>query len=310
MRFPEIKKTSRVEFRGPGGKKEFGLVYKRTGEKLTLMADDGMGYNTTVSEVKLSNQPMTFDHPSKRFGPGDRVDFQNKSFKGTKAGSVIKVDMFGMMQVTADDGEVWNVFAKAAEPSKTPAPKNLVQNPTRYAKGDRVEWTQRGTVIYGVVSTGGSGTIKVIHDGGEMVSSGDARTFRPSQHPLKKDDPDAMDRWTLVNYKAIERRSRETTCFDAKIALDGKPVIEASNDGGGGCNFYRPLPGAPKGICDKLDADAKAWRARAAGRELERSYDADMWISWKADKQPYGVTAAAFWADFDDTAPAATSPAM
>jgi hypothetical protein len=311
MKFPEIKKTSRVEFRGPGGKKEFALVYKRAGDKLVLMADDGMGYNSTVNEVKLSDEPMTFDHPSKRFGPGDRIEFQSKSFKGTKTGSVNKVDMFGMMQVTADDGMIWDVFAKSAEPSKTPAPKGVAANPTSYAKGDRVEFTQGGTIIYGVVSRGGS-SVKVIHDGGEKVTSGDARAFRPSQQPLKKDSPDAMDRWTLASYKAIERRSRETTCFDAKIALDGKPVIEASNDGGGGCNFYRPLPGAPKGVCDKLEADAKAWRIRVTGKEPEKSYgdDADMWISWKADKQPYGVTAAAYWADFEEIAPAATSPAM
>ncbi|MGY3581941.1 hypothetical protein ACVIGB_001136 [Bradyrhizobium sp. USDA 4341] len=313
MNLPEIKRTSRVEFSGPGGAKMFGLVYKRTGNNLQIISDDGNGFSGTLHGVKLSNEPMTFDHPSKRFGPGDRIEFKNKAFEGSKAGTVVKVDMFGRMQVNTDDGGRWDVWAMNAQASQKPAPKNSAQKPASYAKGDRVEWTDKGTTRYGVVSKGGSRKIEVIHDGGEHMASGSVSVFSLSDHPLKTDGPDAMDRWTLVNYKAFERMSEETTCFNAKVALNGKPVIEASNDGRGGCNMYRRLPGAPADVCDQLEADATAWRARLSGREFDRQYheNADQWIEWKADKQPYGVTGADYWAEFDRLLPPEpTSPAM
>lgn len=46
------------------------------------------------------------------------------------------------------------------------------------------------------------------------------------------------------------RFSRETTCYQAIICVDGVPVAHAENDGGGGCDFYRPMEGKR----DLLDA--------------------------------------------------------
>lgn len=46
------------------------------------------------------------------------------------------------------------------------------------------------------------------------------------------------------------RFSRETTCYQAIICVDGVAVAHAENDGGGGCDHYRPMEGKR----DLLDA--------------------------------------------------------
>lgn len=314
MSTQQIKRTSRIEFTN-GGAKLLGMIYKVSGSNVQIMADDGQLFRGAVAGVKLSSESLPADHPSKRFGRGARVEFQNSSFEGWKAGEVTKIDAFGFMDVATDDGGSWKgVFSMKARASQAPAPKHAVKMPSSYAKGDRVEWKEEGKTFYGVVSKGGSGRIEVTQDGGVNILGGSVRLFQPSTHPLKTDAPDTMDRWTVVGYKPYERMSEETTCFDAKIALDGKSVITVSNRGTGGSNMYHPLSGAPAGICEQLEADAKAWRARASsGREPDDKYveHSDLWVEWKTAKQPFGVTAADYWNDFDDIVAGSTAaPAM
>ncbi len=44
----------------------------------------------------------------------------------------------------------------------------------------------------------------------------------------------------LISVKYAAFASEETACFEATIVIDGKKVGTVSNDGHGGCNFYRP----------------------------------------------------------------------
>jgi hypothetical protein len=50
-------------------------------------------------------------------------------------------------------------------------------------------------------------------------------------------------RITLEKVKESAFASRETTCFEALLLFDGKPVCFVSNDGQGGCDRHEPLRG-------------------------------------------------------------------
>lgn len=54
---------------------------------------------------------------------------------------------------------------------------------------------------------------------------------------------DEQTRITLrkVHYAAFA--SQETSCFEATVLFDGKPVAEVSNDGHGGADHVRPIKG-------------------------------------------------------------------
>lgn len=72
--------------------------------------------------------------------------------------------------------------------------------------------------------------------------------------------------------------SEETTCYQATIYVDGKAAFAASNDGHGGCDFYRPLPGydgpSEKEISDWLKANKEPMVSH--GMTLE--YDLELFV--------------------------------
>lgn len=48
---------------------------------------------------------------------------------------------------------------------------------------------------------------------------------------------------TFKNFKHSAFASKDSTCFEAVVCIDGKPAFLASNDGGGGLDYYHPLNG-------------------------------------------------------------------
>jgi len=74
-------------------------------------------------------------------------------------------------------------------------------------KGNRVEFTMKGKIEYGVVTKGGAKKIKVTLDGGEHEVSGHASLFRLSDHPLAKDlVPSPMDKYSIAGSRLCQRR--------------------------------------------------------------------------------------------------------
>lgn len=51
-----------------------------------------------------------------------------------------------------------------------------------------------------------------------------------------------MTRISISGLKYAAFASHETSCFEAVVCLDGKPMFHASNDGHGGADLYVPLP--------------------------------------------------------------------
>jgi hypothetical protein len=294
-----IGKGSRVEFNGPSGKM-FGLVFAMARGEAKVLADTGATLRGDPTQLRESTKPIPADHPSRKFVKGDRIEFQNSSFEGWKPGRVAKIDEFGFMQIATDDGQTWkNVLASKARATSIPVPEHVAKAPVSYAKGARVEFEDNGKTLYGVVSKGGSGRIEVVEDGGIVVHRGPVAAFRPSSHPLNTGGPDEMDRWSVVSYKLHERMSQETPCFEAVIALNGKKVIAATNEGSGGPDLFHGLPGASNDVVERLEADAKAWAIRFDEKAADRRYseDASSWIDWEVNKKPYGVPAKDY---FDD----------
>lgn len=289
-----VVKGSRVEVEISGRGKVFGLVFAMARGEAKVVSDDGATFRGDPAALKESRQPIPANHPSKMFKKNDRIEFQNSSFKGWKSGFVAKVDSFGFLQINTEDGQTWKgVIATKARRSTAPLPAHLANLPACYAKGDRVEFEEQGRTVYGVVTKVGPDLIDVTEDGGIVIHSGPMLSFRPSKHPLKTGGPDEMDCWSVVSYKLKERQSRETPCFEAVIALDGKKVITASNQGNGGCDDFHPLRGAPAGIVDRFEADARAWARRFVESANDGKYreDASDWLDWSVNKKGFGVTA-------------------
>jgi hypothetical protein len=293
-----IGKGSRVEFKGPDGLM-FGLVFKTRGSEAQVLSDSGATFRGDLRSLKESTQPLPSEHPSKKFVKGARIEFESKSFAGRKPGVVAKIDMFGFMEVVADEGAVWKeVLATKAHPSKLPLPAHMSKGAVAHAKGARVEFMHKDEMLYGVVTKAGTRT-QVMQDGGVVLHSGSAAAFRPSTHPLKVGGPDDMDCWSVASYKLHERMSEETPCFEAVIVLDGRKVIAASNRGTGGSDEFHALPGAPNRVLDRFEAEAKAWAKRFDDKADDHKYseDASSWLDWEVNKKPYGVPAKDY---FDD----------
>lgn len=161
-------------------------------------------------------------------------------------------------------------------------------------KGDRVEFDRGNGPEYGIVFRGGKNPT-VYLDGGETAVKGPAGAFKPSNHPLPKDEPSVMDKWDVKSYKDTGF-GEETPQFQAEITLNGKVVIIASNEGMGGCNRYHPAKGANRSVIDQLVADAKAW-----GKQFGYPYDfevEDTWVEWAGREKIYGKKAVDYFKEY------------
>jgi len=191
--------------------------------------------------------------------------------------------------VALDDGRGYKVGRALLRPSDAPLPDHL--KPKDFKKGDRVEFDYEGKVVHGTVAKGGT-LVKVVADGGADTFGVDARNLRASNAPLPKDAPHPMDAWGLKGYSKSQKFSEETLCFSSQVTFNGKAVIEAKNDGQGGSNMYYPLQGGWATV-EKFLEDAKQWLRDHGMPEGDIFEPGDNWIDWKANQQPYGVTAKA-----------------
>lgn len=159
-------------------------------------------------------------------------------------------------------------------------------------KGQRIECTFKGETKYGVVSKGGKNKITVVLDGGVTELKGHVSLFRTSDKPLPKDKPSVMDKWEVKKYKEIKGHG-DTPTFEAAICLNGKPVIQAMNDGWGGPNMYY----GDFEVVKQFENDASEW-AKTFGCKNATEMDG-IWIEWYVFKRPYGVTAEQELAEFN-----------
>ena len=154
-------------------------------------------------------------------------------------------------------------------------------------KGDRVETEIAGETVRGTVLRITNGIAKVAVDGGKCTARGLATKFRPTDVPAPRDPQTPADRWAVEGYRAI-RGHGDSPTFHAWVTLDGKRVLEAMNDGHGGCNEYRGDPDVRRRLFD----DAKAWAEALCPGALTFE-QADTWVDWHANQRPYGVLAQA-----------------
>lgn len=168
--------------------------------------------------------------------------------------------------------------------------------PSTYSKGSRVEFDYRGETLQGVVSRGGA-KAKVIVDGGKLEFTVPAPSLRDSAVPLPKDPSHPMDSWSLKGYSEVAAMSEETQAFTAVVMRNGVQAIHAKNTGRGGCNSYHPATGGYATVA-ALENEARQWLIDHGMPEEDCIEAADMWLSWKATKAPYGVTAKAFVEDW------------
>ena len=97
------------------------------------------------------------------------------------------------------------------------------------------------------------------------------------------DASDAMSRYDVKSYKEHAALSQETTAFSANITFDGKVVLQATNDGHGGCNMYYPTTKSGP----DFHADVKRW-AEENGHP-DAFEPEDQWIDWHRFGRVIGV---------------------
>ena len=106
-----------------------------------------------------------------------------------------------------------------------------------------------------------------------------------TDHSDSRDRDACKERWMLMQrfeikaLKVAEFASEETTCYQAKIYVDGKAAVLASNDGHGGCDRYEPI---------KFDDASKA-RFADAMVLLEQACEGRTWDGFDGDPIDYNV---------------------
>lgn len=173
--------------------------------------------------------------------------------------------------------------------SEAPLPADSPFNAPIEQKGARVQFEHEGRALQGIVIKGDMFEARIRAGLMEItIPQGD---FQKSDIEVPLDPPTPMDRWSVRKYKPVNALSEETIAFTAEILLDGRKVIDASNQGHGGCNTYH----GERQYIDQLEADATVW-ATLCGDERP-SESADTWVGWYGEDKPIGVTATEHFAE-------------
>lgn len=160
------------------------------------------------------------------------------------------------------------------------------------SKGDRVQTEYKGQTVHGTVLRIAAGMAKVAVDGGRYTLRGPVTTFRPSDVQAPRDPPTPADRWAVTGYRSI-RGHGDSPTFHAWVTLDGRRVLEAMNDGHGGCNEYR----GDIAVQQQLRADTTAWAEALCPGALTFE-QADTWLDWYVNQRPLGVLARTMLEEF------------
>jgi len=203
-------------------------------------------------------------------------------------GTVLKGDRH-QSTVLLDDGRRLTLLSSFLEPSEIPLPEHI--RARTFVKGDRVEFDHWTGTRRGVVSRGGS-TPRVILDGRADVFDVSPGRLRHSDAPVRKDSPHPMDAWSVASYSSSERFSVKSKAFIAKVALEGKEVIQVIGSGQGEPTRFAPLGGdIPRSVIADLAVDAMRWLIDHGMPEHLIENPAEVWVDWKSNEAPYGVTA-------------------
>ena len=224
-----------------------GVVKAIRGDKLTMVADGGLG-TLTGAASSFRASPVPYEIPVGRpVAKPDRVEVNVKG-GGVLTGVVSKVSAGKVtMLVDGSDDRIVSGPVAIFRFVATPMPVNAARAAVvALQKGDRVETAHKGKLLLGVVRSVTGTSLKMVLDGGKSEIGGPPSLFRKSDAPLPSDGPSPMDRWGMTAYKEYARMSEETTAFNGTITLHGKPVIAAENTGKGGCNSYHALRGGDR----------------------------------------------------------------
>lgn len=173
--------------------------------------------------------------------------------------------------------------------SDQPVPEDSPFRNVFVEKGARVEFDDAGRLQQGIVVSGDVFAAKV--RSGSLEYNVPQHMLKKSSVPVPVDPPGPMDAWSVRKYKAVEALSEETIAFTAEILYEGKKVLDAKNNGHGGCNIYY----GSFEMQQKLAEDAKAW-AMSFGDEKPFESD-DEWVAWAGEEKPLGITATEHFAD-------------
>jgi hypothetical protein len=117
--------------------------------------------------------------------------------------------------------------------------------------------------------------------------------------PLPPEPPDPMSLYTVTGYKAVQPGA-----FHASIRLAGDKILDVSNPGRGGPDFYS----SPTGAREAIGAFHKAAQDWFRHYGFDGPADGSDWLEWFVYARPVGVTAARFVGDFKAAAAKLSRP--
>jgi len=203
-------------------------------------------------------------------------------------GTVLKGDRH-QSTVLLDDGRRLTLLSSFLEPSEIPLPEHI--RARTFVKGDRVEFDHWTGLRHGVVSRGGS-VPRVYTDGRTDVFDISSGRLRHSDAPLRGDPPHPMDAWSVESYTSSAAFSVSSKAYMARIARDGIPIIQVIGSGQGEPTKYAVIGrDTDRSAIADLGTDATRWLMDHGmpGHLIQRP--AEVWIEWKANEAPYGITA-------------------
>jgi len=153
----------------------------------------------------------------------------------------------------------------------------------RAKKGERVEFMQvTKETAYGVVQKGGAKNITVILDGAEKQITGHVSFFKLSDHPIPKDKPNMMDKYSIKGFKNGGLNT-DGYMFSCTLLKEGIPIAHISQGGRGGPNNYSPMK---HDDIKTFMAEAKAWCELFGYKDPIEPEDS--WVDWWLNDRPYG----------------------
>lgn len=160
-------------------------------------------------------------------------------------------------------------------------------------KGERVKLSDKSRTVYGVVSKGGSKRVTVILDGAKQQVTGNPRCFTLSDHPLPKDKPTVMDKYSIKGFKEVDGHGDSRT-FSATICKNGKSILTANNSGWGGPDDFH---GDRKAL-DEFLTDCKEWAKEFGCTNMIEPQDS--WVEWCQFEKPYGKLAETIFNEYKE----------
>jgi len=207
----------------------------------------------------------------------------------TLAGSVVKGGIHEST-VQFDNGRRMTLLSSFLEPSDIPVPDHV--RARTFRKGDRVEFDHWSGTRHGVVARAGK-VPRVYTDGRTDVFDVSPGMLRHSDVPVRRDPPHPMDAWSVADYSHSDAYSLKSRAYIAKVALDGVPVLQVIGSGLGDPTRYgRIRNDVPKSVVGDLESAARQWLLDHGMPEHGIANPADVWVEWKAQQAPYGITAA------------------